>query len=385
MITVAERMEGIAPFYVMELLEEAHKLEAAGKSVVHMEVGEPAFSLPQRVTEATATALAKGKSGYTTACGLPELREKISCYYRENYDVAVSPERIIVTPGSSGALQLVIAAAVNSGEEVILPDPTYPCNRHFVLAFGGVPKNIPVGAAENYQLTAEIIDKSWGEKTAAVMIASPSNPTGTLIAKEELAKIYQLVAEREGLLIVDEIYQKLLYQTDGYSALSLGENLVVINSFSKYFGMTGMRVGWLVAPQEMIAPLSRLAQNFFISPPAPSQYAALAAMEPESIAFFEQQRQEFEQRRDFLYPALLEMGFDIPVMPEGAFYIYADCSRFSTNSYEFCHEILRKTGVAITPGKDFGTHKANNHVRFAYTRDMKSIIEGVKRLKEYLL
>ncbi len=385
MISVAQRMDSIAPFYVMELLEEAQKLEAAGKKIVHMEVGEPAFSLPQKITEATTAALALGKSGYTSACGLTELREGIVRYYRDNYSVDVSPQRIIVTPGSSGALQLVIAAAVNAGEEVIMPDPTYPCNRHFVLAFGGVPKNIPVGSETGYQLTADDISNAWGEKTKAVMVASPSNPTGTLIEKEELAKIYQVVEERGGLLIVDEIYQKLLYQVEGYSALSVSDNLVVINSFSKYFGMTGLRVGWLVAPEKMIDPLVRLAQNLFISPPTPSQYAALAAIEPECIAFFEQQRQEFARRRDFLYPALLELGFQIPVMPEGAFYIYADCSRFSTDSYRFCHEILQKTGVAITPGKDFGFYKAENHVRFAYTRDMESIVEGVKKLKEYLL
>ncbi len=380
---IAERMNHIAPFYVMELLEEAQKLEAGGKTIVHMEVGEPAFSLPQQITTATANALAQGKSGYTTACGLPELRKAVSRYYKD-YDVDISPERVIITPGSSGALQLIIGAAINVGEEVLLPDPTYPCNRHFVLSFGGIPKNIAVGPESNYQLTADIVQKHWGEKTKAVMVATPSNPTGTLIEKEELAKIYQVVEERGGLLIVDEIYQKLLYQTKGYSALSISENLVVLNSFSKYFGMTGLRVGWLVAPQKMIDPLARLAQNFFISPPAPSQYAALAAMEPQSIAFFEKQRQEFEKRRDFLYPALLEMGFKIPVMPEGAFYIYADCSQFSTDSYNFCHKILQEAGVAITPGKDFGFHKAENYVRLAYTRDMEMIIEGVKRLKQYL-
>ncbi len=384
MISIASRMEGISPFYVMELLEKAQQLEAAGRTIVHMEVGEPAFPLPSKVIAAAAESLERGNSGYTTACGLTELRKAISRYYSDGYELKVPFERIIITPGSSGALQLVMAAAINAGDEVMMADPTYPCNRHFVLAFGGIAKNIPVDAASDYQLTAELVRDHWGEKTRAVMVASPSNPTGTLIAKEELTKIYQVVAERGGLLIVDEIYQKLLYQQKGYSALSLGENLIVINSFSKYFGMTGLRVGWLVAPKEMLDPLARLAQNFFISPPAPSQYAAIAAMEPESIAFFEQQRQEFKKRRDFLYPALLEIGFKVPVMPEGAFYIYADCSNFSTDSYNFCHQLLHEAGVAITPGKDFGSHKAESHVRLAYTRDMETTIAGVARLKKYL-
>ncbi len=384
MIAVADRMTGIAPFYVMELLEKAQQLEAAGRKIVHMEVGEPDFPLPPDVVTAAAESLTRGESGYTTACGLPALRRAVSRYYSDGYNLEIPIERIIITPGSSGALQLVIAATINAGDEVLMADPTYPCNRHFVLAFGGVARSIPVEAENGYQLTADMVSNCWEEKTRAVMIASPSNPTGTLIEKEELAQIHRVVTERGGLLIVDEIYQKLLYQNDGYSALSIGENLFVINSFSKYFGMTGLRVGWLVAPREMLDPLARLAQNFFISPPAPSQYAAIAAMEPESIAFFEKQRQEFKKRRDFLYPALLEMGFKVPIMPEGAFYIYADCSNLSTNSYRFCHQLLHEAGVAITPGRDFGSHKAESHVRLAYTRDMETTVTGVERLKKYL-
>lgn len=382
--TVATRMAGIAPFYVMELLEKAQQLETAGKSVIHMEVGEPDFPLPKEVAEAATAALTNGKTGYTAAGGIAELRTAVTRYYQQGYGVNIPSSRVLITPGSSGALQLIIGAVVNAGEEVIMTDPTYPCNKHFVLAFGGVPKTVPVDAKTHYQLTAEMVEAAWKPNTRAVMVASPSNPTGTLLAREELAKIHAVVEARGGVLIVDEIYQKLLYQVKGYTALSLSDNLVVINSFSKYFGMTGLRAGWLVAPPNLLDPLTRLAQNFFISPPTPSQYAALRAMEADCAEIFDKRRQSFERRRDFLYPALLEMGFEIPVLPEGAFYIYADCSRFSRDSYTFCHQLLDEAGVAITPGKDFGSHKADQHVRFAYTREMKTLEEGVRRLHSYL-
>ena len=377
-------MERIVPFYVMDLLARAKQLEAEGRSVIHMEVGEPDFITPEPVIEAGKNALYAGHTGYTAATGIPELRKAISDHYARSFSVEIDPARIIVTPGSSGALQLVMSVLIDPGQEVLMTDPGYPCNKNFVELVSGVPVGVPVGAETNYQLSSTQIGESWSDKTRAVMVATPSNPTGTVVERDEMARIHDTVKARGGQLIVDEIYQGLVYGKDGYSALELADDLFVINSFSKYFGMTGWRLGWVVAPEPYVESLDTLAQNLFLSCTSMSQYAALEAFSPLCLEVLEQRREEFRKRRDFLLPALQDIGFQIPVTPQGAFYLYVDSSGLTDDSFSFAYELLEAQGVAITPGKDFGVHKPEHHVRFAYTNSIENMSEGVRRIREFL-
>ena len=377
-------MERIVPFYVLDLLARAKELEAEGRSVIHMEVGEPDFITPEPVIEAGKNALYAGYTGYTAATGIPELRRAISDHYARLFSIRVDPARILVTPGSSGALQLVMSVLIDPGQEVLMTDPGYPCNKNFVELVSGTPVGLPVDADTNYQLNSDLIEHNWSEKTRAVMVATPSNPTGTVVEREEMARICTTVKQRGGHLIVDEIYQGLVYGENTYSALELADDIFVINSFSKYFGMTGWRLGWVVAPEDYVESLDTLAQNLFLSCASMSQYAALEAFSPECLEVLEQRREEFRRRRDFLLPALQEIGFRIPVTPQGAFYLYADSSRLTDDSFSFAYELLEAQGVAITPGKDFGFHKPEHHVRFAYTNSIENMAEGVRRIKEFL-
>ncbi len=381
---LARRMSDIAPFHVMALLARAHELEAAGRDVVHMEIGEPDFASPEPVVEAGLRAISSGRTRYTAAVGIPELREAIAAHYDRHFGVAVDPGRVVVTPGASGALLLALAATVNPGEEVLLTDPGYPCNRHFVRFVEGSPVSLPVDAASHYQLNAQSVADRWGERTRAVMLASPSNPTGTTLGAGEIAGILDTVRRHDGYLILDEIYQGLVYDAAPSSALSIGDDVIVINSFSKYFYMTGWRLGWLVVPPHLSEAMERLAQNLFLSPPAPSQYAALAALDPDCDALLAARRDAFVERRDFLIPALRELGFKIPVTPGGAFYVYADCSGLTGDSFAFALDLLEKQAVAITPGVDFGVHRAEHHVRFAYTTTVERLALGVERIGAYL-
>jgi aspartate/methionine/tyrosine aminotransferase len=377
-------MERIAPFYVMDLLARAKQLEAEGRSVIHMEIGEPDFITPEPVIEAGKNALYAGHTGYTAATGIAELRQAISDHYSRSFSVDVDPARIIVTPGSSGALQLVMSVLVDPGQEVLMTDPGYPCNRNFVELVSGVPVGVPVDADTNYQLSGTQINENWSDKTRAVVVATPSNPTGTVVERDEMVHIHEAVRERGGHLIVDEIYQGLVYGKDGYSALELADDLFVINSFSKYFGMTGWRLGWVVAPQDYVESLDTLAQNLFLSCASISQYAALEAFSPNCLEVLEQRREEFRKRRDFLLPALRDVGFRIPLTPQGAFYLYADSSGLTDDSFSFAYELLEAQGVAITPGKDFGVYKPEQHIRFAYTNSIENMTEGVRRIREFL-
>lgn len=381
---IADRMASIRPFYVMELLARARELENSGRSIIHMEVGEPDFDTPRPIVEAGKRALDQGFTNYTAAVGIPELRAAIAADYRSRYGVDLDPARVLVTPGSSGALQLVMSILVNPGEAVMMPDPGYPCNRHFVRLVSGEPVTVPVGPESGYQLTAEIIAREWTDNMRAVMIASPSNPTGTLIKREELEKIYRVVKERGGALIVDEIYQGLVYGAEPFSALEVTDDLFIINSFSKYYGMTGWRLGWMIAPERYIGAADRLAQNIFLSAPTPAQYAALAAFDDETQRIVEQRCAAFQERRDYLLPALRQLGFDIPVEPEGAFYLYANCKNITPDSFDFAHELLESEGVAITPGKDFGDNLPEQHVRFAYTTSMEKLADGVARIARFI-
>ena len=381
---LARRVGRIAPFYVMELLTRAKELEASGRSVIHMEVGEPDFVTAQPIIDAGKRALDEGHTGYTPATGIPELRKVIARHYQDRFGIVIDPRRIVVTPGSSGALQLIMGVFVDPGQEVLMTDPGYPCNKNFVELFSGVPVPLSVGPDTGYQLSAEQVERAWGDQTCAVLVASPSNPTGTLLPRAEMEKIYEVVTSRGGILIVDEIYQELVYGGDRFTALSLGDDIFVINSFSKYFGMTGWRLGWLVAPEPYIDNIDCLAQNIFLSCSAPAQHAALHAFDPRCQEILAERRQAFQERRDFLLPALTEIGFDIAVVPEGAFYLYANCSRLAEDSFKFCYDLLEAEGVAITPGKDFGSNKPEQHIRFAYTTSIEKMEEAIKRIKRFI-
>jgi aspartate/methionine/tyrosine aminotransferase len=381
---LAARLDEIEPFHVMELLKMAAALEQAGRSVIHMGIGEPDFPAAQPVLDAAAKAIAGGTMRYTHAVGLPALREAIAAHYQQRFGVDVAAERIVITAGASGALLLACAALVGRDDEVLMPDPSYPCNRHFVTAFEGRARLIPSGPAQRFQLSATMVREHWSPSTRGVLLASPSNPTGTSIATNELRDIVALVRERGGFTVVDEIYQGLSYDAPPFSALSLGEDIIVINSFSKYFNMTGWRLGWLVVPPSMIAAVEKLAQNFFICASTLAQQAALACFTPESMAIFEQRKSEFKRRRDYLVPELQRLGFTIPVLPDGAFYIYADCSRFSEDADTFTRDVLQATGVVMTPGLDFGTQDVERYIRVSYATSMENLQEAVRRLETYL-
>ncbi|MCP4290055.1 MAG: pyridoxal phosphate-dependent aminotransferase [Gammaproteobacteria bacterium] len=383
-IKIANRMERIRPFYVMELLARAKELESSGRSIVHMEIGEPDFPTPAPVVAAAKVALDRGYTRYLPATGLPELKCQIAGFYRSRYGLPLDPARIVITPGSSGALQLVLSVLIEPGESVLMADPGYPCNRHFVQLVGGVPKCIPVGPDTGYQLTAEMVKKALTPNTKAVMVASPSNPTGTLLPAGELEAIHAVVRAHGGILIVDEIYQGLIYEATGGTALSLGDDLFVINSFSKYFGMTGWRIGWMVAPESYVPAIDRLAQNIFISTSSLAQYAAIEAFSADCIKTMEQRRDAFKQRRDYLLSALSDLGFNIACVPQGAFYLYADCSELTQDSSQFSSDLLETAGVAVTPGKDFGDNQPERHIRFAYTTEISILKEGVDRIAAFL-
>jgi aspartate/methionine/tyrosine aminotransferase len=383
-VPLARRMADIEPFHVMELLARARELEAAGRSIVHMEIGEPDFPTPEPILRAGIRALEKGELYYTPAMGLPALRRAIAEFYRSRYAVEVPPSRILVTTGASGALMLACAALVNPGDEVLLADPGYPCNRHFVRALEGVPRAVPVDAVSDYQLTPAHLERSWSARTIATLVATPSNPTGTLVSTERLSAMSEFARERGGTLIVDEIYHGLVYEGDYTTAIAFTDEAFVINSFSKYFNMTGWRLGWMVAPERYVREFDKLAQNLFLAAPTPAQYAALAAFEPETIAILEERRAQFKARRDYLVPALRALGFEIPVTPQGAFYIYAGCGNLTDDSFAFARGLLEQAGVAITPGIDFGANAPERHVRFAYTNSIDRLKEGVARIAKFL-
>ena len=380
----AGRMQFIQPFHVMALLGRARELEAAGRSIVHMEIGEPDFVTPQPVIDAGIRALAEGRTHNTPAVGLAALRERIAGFYRDRYAVTVQPERIVVTPGASAALHLVMAALVNPGDKVLMADPGYPCNRNFVYLVNGEPLGIPVTADTGYQPSLGQVEAHWSQDTVALLVASPSNPTGTLLDAATLQSFHDFTRSRGGALVVDEIYHGLVYGETAATALAVSEDVFVINSFSKYFGMTGWRLGWLVAPLDMVPGIDKLAQNLFLAASTLSQHAALRAFDADNLEILESRREAFRERRDYLLPALRELGFDIPATPAGAFYLYADCSRFTADSYAFSQRLLEEAGVAITPGIDFGTFRPERHVRFAYTTSLENLQEGVRRLRDSL-
>jgi aspartate/methionine/tyrosine aminotransferase len=383
--SLANRLQDIEPFHVMEVLKRAAELEKAGRSIIPMCIGEPDFPPAQPVLDAASSALSNGAAmRYTAALGLQELRDAISGHYKQAFGIDVPAERIVVTAGASAALLLACAALVERDGEVLMPDPSYPCNRHFIAAFNGHPKLIPSGPAERFQLSAAMVETHWTEKTQGVLLASPSNPTGTSITREELSRTLDVVRRHKGFALVDEIYQGLTYDDKPYTALEFGDDIVVINSFSKYFNMTGWRLGWLVVPPAMLPAIEKLAQNFFICASSLAQHAALACFTPEALQVAEQRRQEFQRRRDFIVPELIKLGFGIPVLPDGAYYVYADCSRFSEDADQWCRDVLDQTGVVLTPGLDFGMTGAKRFIRVSYATSMQNLEEAIRRLRTFV-
>ncbi|MCG8909599.1 pyridoxal phosphate-dependent aminotransferase [Pseudomonas sp. DP-17] len=378
--TFSARSRAIEPFHVMALLARANELQAAGHDVIHLEIGEPDFTTAAPIVEAGQKALANGHTRYTAARGLPALREAIAGFYAQRYGLSIDPQRILVTPGGSGALLLASSLLVDPGKHWLLADPGYPCNRHFLRLVEGAAQLVPVGPESRYQLTPELIERHWDQDSVGALAASPANPTGTLLHKDELAALSLALKARGGHLVVDEIYHGLTYGIEAPSVLEVDDDAFVLNSFSKYFGMTGWRLGWLVAPQEAVGELEKLAQNLYISAPSMAQHAALACFEPATLAILEERREEFRRRRDYLLPALRELGFGIAVEPEGAFYLYADISAFGGDAFTFCQHFIETEHVAFTPGIDFGRYQASHHVRFAYTQSVERLQQAVERI-----
>ena len=378
------RVEHVAPFRVMHLLEMAQAREAAGHDVIHLEVGEPDFATPAPIVAAGQQALAEGRTRYTPAAGLASLREAIADHYAQHFGATVDPARILVTPGASGALLLASQLLVESGQRVLMADPNYPCNRHFMALAGAHIDSVPVGRDSGWQLTAPLVERHWQPDTRLVMLATPSNPTGHTLSATALREVMQTVAAKGGDLIVDEIYQGLNYDDAPLSALSLSENAFVVNSFSKYFGMTGWRLGWLVAPEQAVEPLTRLAQNVFLAAPTPSQYAALAAFTPECRDILETRRATLKQRRQVLLDGLAALGLAPDLPPQGAFYVWLDISRYSRDSQAFCERLLQEENVAITPGIDFAVQGGEHHVRIAFTNEVPRLQEAMERLARFV-
>ena len=375
----------VNPFRVMTVMARAQYLESQGRRIVHMEVGEPDFSSAQPIIDAGKRALDDGLTQYTAASGLAELRECLSVHYRENYNVEVDANRILITPGASGGLNLLANLLVRAGDGVLLSDPAYPCVRNFIHMMSAQPQLIPVGIEQNFQPTLEQLDEYCTDKTSGLWLASPSNPTGTILERSKLKAACNWATSRQKHLLVDEIYHGLHYVDDLPSVLELDQSAFVVNSFSKYFGMTGWRLGWIVVPQEHVEMATILAQNMYISASSISQYAALAAFTPEAKRIFEERREAFRHRRDFLAGALKSMGFLLCDNIQGAFYVYVDISKFSDDCEKFCHDMLEDHGVALTPGTDFGDFESKRHVRIAFTTDMDSLELGVQRLQNALL
>ena len=392
---ISSRAQKIEPFYVMEVAKAAstlaHKVAHTDAPMIFLNIGEPDFTAPPLVQAAAEKAIRDGRTQYTPATGLHSLRERISHWYTQRFGVNVSAERIVVTAGASAALQLACLALIESGDEILMPDPSYPCNRHFVSAAEGKAVLLPTTAAERFQLTPEAVKAAWGARTRGVLLASPSNPTGTSIHPDALRGIHQVVQSHGGITLVDEIYLGLSFDAQfGQTALALDDNIISINSFSKYFNMTGWRLGWMVVPEKLVSVVERLAQNLFICPSTIAQHAAMACFEPESLALYEQRRSEFKARRDYFLPQLNAMGLTVPVMPDGAFYAWADCSAACAklgvkDSWDFAFEVMNKAHVALTPGRDFGTAQAHNFVRFSTASSMEHLQQAVARLRALLM
>jgi aspartate/methionine/tyrosine aminotransferase len=384
MSPLARRTQHIASFKVMELVKQAQALEAQGKPIIHLSIGEPDFDAPANVKAALGKALIEQPMRYTQATGITPLRQAIARYYLERFGVQVDYQRIIVTAGASAALTLACAALVNPDDEVLMSDPSYPCNRHFVAAFDGKPKLIPTGPHDRFQLNAKLMAQHWHEKTRGVLLATPSNPTGTSIEFSELSRCLAVVKSHDGFAIIDEIYLELTYGKKPRTVLELSQDVVVTNSFSKFFNMTGWRLGWLVVPDAWVATFEKLAQNLFICPSTLAQYAALECFTPESLALFDQRKLEFEARRNYFIPALEAIGFKVPCPPDGAFYAYVDASSFAMGAKALAQKLLHEAHVSVIPGEDFGFAEPDRYIRMSYATSREQLQIAVARMKQCL-
>jgi aspartate/methionine/tyrosine aminotransferase len=390
---LSSRLEAIQPFYVMEMAKAAVARAASpacdpaqgGRPMIFLNIGEPDFPAPDRVRQMAAELLQGRATPYTAATGIPALRRAISGWYAARWGLQVDPARIVITAGASAALQLLTLALFEAGDEVLMPDPSYPCNRHFVAATGATARLVPTTAAQRFQLDAASVCANWQPRTRGVLLASPSNPTGTSIEPRELAAIVQAVRERGGVTIVDEIYLPLSYDTRfSGSALALGEDVISVNSFSKYFSMTGWRLGWLVLPPALVEPVERLAQNLYICPSALAQHAALGCFEAQTLALCEQRRGELQRRRDRVLEGLARVGLPVPVAPDGAFYAWADCSAHAASSWALCHDLLERANLVLTPGRDFGPAQAERFLRLSFAGAADQLDEAIERLAQAL-
>lgn len=381
---LAHRTELALPFHAVELFKEANILAAEGNDIISLGIGEPDFTAPPTVVEALNRAALAGQAQYTAPSGTPELKQAICDYYSTHFSAQINPNQVLITAGASGALSLATLALINPGDEILMPDPSYPANQNFILAAGGISRLIPSTAENRFHLTAADIEEHWNSKTRGVLIASPSNPTGATIAKEDLTALIRAVKARNGFVIMDEIYLGLYYEDKPESALCIDPNLIIINSFSKFFHMTGWRLGWLIVPSALTPAIEKLAASLAICAPSLAQHAALACFEPEAMAIYEQRRLAFKARRDFLLPAFESLGLHVPVTPDGAFYIYADISAHSNNSQSFSKQLLHQAHVAAVPGMDFGPAYAQKMLRFSYATNMEKLEEAVERMRRFL-
>lgn len=391
---ISQRAQRIEPFYVMEMAKAAQRIAHAARDsdqpMVFLNIGEPDFTAPPQVQAAAERAIHDGRTQYTNALGLDALRERISAWYGSRFGVHIPERRIVVTAGASGALLLACMALIEEGDEVLMPDPSYPCNRHFVSAAQGQAVLLPTDASQRFQLSSAQVQAHWNDHTRGVLLASPSNPTGTSVAAAELKAIHQVVQQRGGITMVDEIYLGLSHDDAfGQTALAIDDQIISINSFSKYFHMTGWRLGWLVVPDELVPVIERLAQNLFICPSTVSQYAALACFEDATLAIYEERRAAFKARRNSFIPMLNSMGLTVPVMPDGAFYAWADCRHACQrlglkDSWAFAEHVMQHAHVAITPGRDFGVHAPGDFVRFSTASSLQDLHTAAQRIHHLL-
>lgn len=385
---LSQRAQQVEPFHAMAFAARAAKAQAQGHHVINLSLGQPDFGAPRPVLAAMAEAMDGRPLPYTAALGMPELQQAIATFYRDRHGVEIDPRRIAITAGASAALLLVLAATTDTGDEVILADPSYPCNRQLIAGFGGQVVHAPTTAETRFQLDATLVERAWSEHTNAVMVATPSNPTGTSIPDRELAAICDLARERGAWRIIDEIYFDLAdHDADGRAArtaLALDPDAIVISSFSKYFGMTGWRLGWAILPPDLVPAIERLAQNYYICASVPAQIAAVTAFGEESLALCEERRVELKARRELMLDGLAEIGLPVPVAPDGAFYIYADVSGTGLDAWTFCEQALDQAHVSLTPGRDFGPATADTHVRLSYAPARDEIREGLRRLGVFL-
>lgn len=386
--TMSRRAREAQPFRAMVFGERADEMIVRSISVIKLSLGEPDFGAPPAVRDAMREQYDGRALPYTAALGLPELRRAIADFYHERHHVDIDPRRIVITAGGSAALLLATALTVDPGDEVIVADPSYPCNRELIRSFEGVVVDVPTSAATRFHLNAELVDRAWSERTKAVMVTSPSNPTGTTIDFDVLKGVCDLARFRGAWRIIDETYLDLAdREPDGSevrSALLADPDAIICNSFSKFFGMTGWRLGWAVVPEYTIEAVDDLATNYYLCAHTPTQHAALACFTPESLAVCEERRQELLARRRIVVSGLERIGLPLEVVPNGAFYAYFSVAGTGLDAWTFCERALEEAHVALTPGRDFGPATADTHVRLSYAASREALTEGLSRLGKFV-